>query len=189
MDVIALSAAVILIAELGDKSQLIALAFAARNPALIVLLGVSGAALVLSGISVGLGSAVAAVLPADTAQLAAGIGFLIFAAWTLRGEGERHDRDLGAKSVRLAVVTIFATFFVAELGDKTMLATAAMAARQEPVGTWLGASLGIIGADAIAIAVGRVLGARVPERQISRAASALFFVLGILFVLDALSPG
>lgn len=185
IEAFALSFGVILLAELGDKSQLMTIAFAARYPWWVVLAGISAAILLVSGISVALGSAVALVLPAGVLPVLAGIAFLVFAAWTLRGDGDDDEaEDRQARSNGQAFLAIGAAFFVAELGDKTMLATLTIAATAEPIGTWLGASAGMITANLFAILVGAVLGAKLPERAIRILAAAAFAVFGVVLVLE-----
>ena len=78
----------------------------------------------------------------------------------------------------------FGVIFVAELGDKTMLATITLATKEGIFGTWLGSTLGMVSADALAILVGHHLGARLPEKVIRYGATALFVVFGILLILE-----
>jgi Ca2+/H+ antiporter, TMEM165/GDT1 family len=187
VDAFLLSFGVILLAELGDKSQLMALAFAARYPAWTVLAAISVATLVVHAGSVLLGSAFALALPTSAIQLVAGLAFFGFAGWTLRGDslGESDERRAG-RSGRWVMLTIGTAFFLAELGDKTMLATVTLATTEEPVGTWLGSTAGMVVADALAIVVGATLGARLPERAIKVFAAAAFVVFGALLVLAGL---
>ena len=84
-----------------------------------------------------------------------------------------------------ALLLSFGIIFVAELGDKTMVATVTLAATEDPWAVWLGSIVGMVAADALAIAVGRVLGMRLPERGVSRFAVASFVVFGSLLLLDA----
>jgi putative Ca2+/H+ antiporter (TMEM165/GDT1 family) len=185
IEAFALSFGVILLAELGDKSQLMTIAFAARYPWWVVLAAISAAILLVSGISVALGSAVALVLPAGVLPVLAGVAFLVFAAWTLRGDGDDDEaEDRPARSNGQAFLAIGAAFFVAELGDKTMLATLTIAATAEPIGTWLGASAGMITANLLAILVGAVLGAKLPARAIRLLAAAAFAIFGVVLVLE-----
>jgi putative Ca2+/H+ antiporter (TMEM165/GDT1 family) len=183
----ALSFGVILLAELGDKSQLMALAFASRYRPLTVLVAVTIATLIVHAGSVLLGSAFAGVLPTSAIQIAAGIAFFLFAAWTIRGDtlGE-DDETRAARAGRWALVTIGTAFFLAELGDKTMLATITLATTEEPWGTWLGSTAGMVVADALAIVVGAVLGARLPEQTIKVFAAAAFVIFGVLLVAEGL---
>jgi Ca2+/H+ antiporter, TMEM165/GDT1 family len=176
---------VILLAELGDKSQLMALAFASRYPAMTVLAAVSVATLLVHAGSVLLGSAFALALPTSAIQIAAGLAFLGFAVWTLRGDelGE-SDEERAARTGRSALITIGVAFFLAELGDKTMLATVTLATTEEPIGTWLGSTAGMVVADAIAIAIGAVLGARLPERAIRYFAAAAFVIFGLVLLAE-----
>jgi putative Ca2+/H+ antiporter (TMEM165/GDT1 family) len=187
VDAFLLSFAVIFVAELGDKSQLMALAFATRYRAIDVLIGITAATLLVHLGSVVLGATVAKALPTDLITVIAGIAFFIFAAWTLRGdsldEAEANKPQRTTGSIILAVGT---AFFLAELGDKTMLATITLATREEPIGTWLGSTVGMVAADAIAIGIGRILGTRLPERWIRFGAATAFAVFGLILLLEGL---
>ena len=187
VDAFALSFGVVLLAELGDKSQLMALAFAARYRALTVLVAVTIATLVVHAGSVLLGAAFAAALPTTLIQVVAALAFFVFAAWTLRGDtlGEA-DQARAKRAGRWAVVTVGTAFFLAELGDKTMLATITLATTEEPWGTWLGSTAGMVAADALAIAVGAVLGTRLPERAIRIFAALAFVAFGVILLAEAL---
>ena len=182
-----LSFGVIFVAELGDKSQLMAMAFAARYKAWPVLVGISIATAFTHAISVAIGAALGSQLPTRTIGVIAGIAFLIFAAWTLRGD-ELDDDEQGKaeRSNRNAVIAASVAFFLAELGDKTMLATITLATKEGVVGTWLGSTLGMVAADALAIVVGQQLGARLPEKAIRIGASVLFVVFGVILIVEAL---
>ena len=185
-----LSLGVIFVAELGDKSQLMALAFSTRFSAWRVLIGISIATAVTHAVSVGIGDLVGANIGLRWVSLASGLAFLGFAAWTLRGDelGEDDEAAAAAVSGRTALATIGAvgvTFFLAELGDKTMLATITLATREGPVGTWGGSTVGMVAADALAIVVGRQLGSRLPERTIRIGAAVAFVVFGALLLVEA----
>lgn len=180
-----LSFGVIFVAELGDKSQLMAMAFAARYKALPVLIGISIATAITHALSVALGALVGSRLPTDTISIIAGFAFLIFAAWTLRGdELTAEEAEAAQKNTRNAVVAASIAFFLAELGDKTMLATITLASKEGVVGTWLGSTLGMVAADALAILVGYHLGSRLPEKTIRIGASILFVIFGILLIVQ-----
>ena len=188
MNAFVLSFGVILLAELGDKSQLMALAFASRYRASTVLVAVTIATLIVHAGSVLVGSAFALALPTAAIQVVAGIAFFGFAGWTLRGDalGE-GDEDRARRTGRWALVTIGTAFFLAELGDKTMLATVTIAAQQSSfVPVWLGSTLGMVAADGIAIAAGAALGKRLPERAIAYLSAALFIISGVATVVAAL---
>jgi putative Ca2+/H+ antiporter (TMEM165/GDT1 family) len=177
----------VFVAELGDKSQLMALTFAARYPALVVLAGVTVATFVVHAGSVLLGVAFAAAIPTDLVQLVAGLAFFAFAAWTIRGDSlDEEEQGKAARSGGWAIVAVGTAFFLAELGDKTMLVTITLATTAEPWGTWLGSTLGMVAADAIAIVVGAWLGARLPERAIKVFASVAFVVFGLVLVAEGL---
>jgi len=187
VDAFLLSFGVIFLAELGDKSQLMAMAFAARYRPLTVLAAVTLATLLVHAGSVVLGNVFAFALPRDLISIGAGIAFLVFAAWTVRGDtlGE-EDEGRAKRGGRWALVTIGTAFFLAELGDKTMLATITLATTNEAIGTWLGSTLGMVAADALAIAVGAFLGTRLPERAIKLFAATAFVLFGVLLILEGL---
>jgi Ca2+/H+ antiporter, TMEM165/GDT1 family len=174
---------VIFVAELGDKSQLMALTFAARFKALHVLAGITVATAVVHALSVALGGVVGVALPTRAIDVVAGAAFLGFAAWTLRGD-RLSDAEVrhAHRTDRSAIVAASGAFFLAELGDKTMLATVTLATNHGIFGTWAGSTVGMVAADALAIGVGKVLGARLPERAIRIGATVLFVIFGLLLI-------
>ena len=184
-----LSTVIIFVAELGDKSQLVALWFATRFRWWVVLAGVTVATLVVHLGSVAIGRAFDELLPERYVLMAVGVSFFIFAAWSLRGdqfepsEGDNRSRSfLGA----FGVVTL--SFFAAELGDKTQLATVSLAGTTtEAVGVWLGSTVGMVLADALAIGVGLIAGTRLPRRAISVGAAVTFVVFGVLAFVRAVA--
>ncbi len=187
IDAFLLSTAVIFLAELGDKSQLMALAFATRYRALPVLIGIALATLVVHAGSVVLGATAASALPTDLISIVAGLAFFVFAAWTLRGDAlDASDEARAGQAAGSVILAVGVAFFLAELGDKTMLATVTLAAREDAMGTWLGSTAGMVAADALAIAAGKLLGTRLPERVIRYGAAASFVVFGALLVLEGL---
>ena len=160
-----LSTAVIFVAEMGDKSQLLALTFALRYRARDVLAGITAATLVVHLTSVALGATLGTLLSAhqQVVTALAGVAFLAFALWTLHGDHlSEEEEDQARRSTGAAVLAVGVAFFLAELGDKTMLATVTLATREGWLGTWLCSTLGMVVADALAIGVGIVLGRRLP---------------------------
>jgi len=187
MSAFLVSLGIIFVAELGDKSQLMALAFAARYRALPILVGITVATAVVHAVSVLVGTVLDVALPTRAISVAAGLAFLGFAAWTLRGdtldedEAGRVERSTGS-----AVVAAAVAFFLAELGDKTMLATITLATKESAVGVWAGSTFGMVAADALAIVVGQQLGTRLPERVIRIGAAVSFVVFGGLLIAEGL---
>ena len=177
---------VVFIAELGDKSQLMALTFATRFRPLTVIAAISVATALVHVVSVAVGSALGDALPERWILLATGVAYLLFAGWTLRGdrlserEGERAGRVRG--SVFLAVS---AAFLLAEFGDKTMLATVTLATNHDWLGTWLGSTVGMVVADGLAIVVGTVVGRRLPQRLVSQVAAGVFVVVATTMLVSA----
>lgn len=162
--------------------------FAARYRALTVLVAITIATAIIHLLSVALGAAIGVALPTHVINIVAGVAFLGFAAWTLRGDEltEAEAAKASQESQRSALLTVGVAFFIAELGDKTMLATVTLATREGVVGTWLGSTLGMVVADALAIVVGRALGSRLPERAIKIGASVAFFVFAAVLGVEAL---
>jgi len=181
-----LSFGVIFVAELGDKSQLMALTFATRFKVWPVIIGITVATAVVHLASVGIGYGLGASLPTGWINLVAALAFVGFGFWTLRGDALTDDeRDKVNRTTKSAIIAVGTAFFLAELGDKTMLATITLATDNGWFGTWLGSTLGMVAADALAIVVGRWLGRSLPEKAIKYGAAALFFVFGIWLLVEA----
>jgi Ca2+/H+ antiporter, TMEM165/GDT1 family len=177
---------VVFVAELGDKSQLMALTFATRYRAVPVLIGITFATAVVHAFSVAIGYGLGATLPTGWIALAAAVAFFAFGMWTLRGDAlTDEERGKAERSTGSAVVAASVAFFLAELGDKTMLATITLATQYGWFGTWLGSTVGMVAADALAILVGRLLGRNLPEGTIKIGAALLFFVFGVWLLVEA----
>jgi Ca2+/H+ antiporter, TMEM165/GDT1 family len=179
------SLGLVFVAELGDKTQLVALGFGARHRLGPVLAGVAIAYAVSNLVSVTVGGVLGAALPARAIGVAGGLLFLGFAGWTLRGpdadagdEAESAGEGQVAVDRRSIVPSVASAMFVAELGDKTMLATATLAAQGSPVYTWIGATVGVILSGVLGVLLGRVVGARLPERVTRLGSAALFALFG-----------
>jgi putative Ca2+/H+ antiporter (TMEM165/GDT1 family) len=192
---------IVFLAELGDKTQLVALGFGARYRLTTVLAGVAGGYMASMLLSVVIGGLLGAALPTNAISIGGGVLFVIFAVISLRSARDAtHDddddllADLGfdddppadaagpARFDTRVVASIAAAMFVAELGDKTMLATATLAAKGNPVLVWFGATVGIMLAGTVGVVIGRWLGDRLPERVILIGSSLLFLVFGIALI-------
>ena len=192
MDAVLLSTVVsfgvIFVAELGDKSQLMALTFATRFSVWPVLWGITIATAVVHLVSVAVGAGLGAALPTGWINLAAALAFVVFGFWTLKGDVLSEDeKDKVNRVGKRAVIAVGTAFFLAELGDKTMLATITLATDYGWFGTWIGSTLGMVAADALAIVVGRALGRNLPEWTIAIGAAALFFLFGIWLGIEAVA--
>ena len=122
--------------------------------------------------------------------IVSGIAFLAVAAWTLRGEDDEEadaaDASANRRSAGTAVVvTVAGTFVLSELGDKTMLATFALAATQGALPPWIGATAGEVAANLVAVAVGRQVGHRLSPRMVRIGSAALFAVAGVAVLVGA----
>jgi putative Ca2+/H+ antiporter (TMEM165/GDT1 family) len=183
VDALLASLGLVFLAELGDKTQLVALGFGARHKLAPVLTGVFLAYATTNLLSVVVGGVLGATLPTRAIGIGGGVLFLGFAAWNLRGDGDDEDGgDEVARRGRSIVSSVYLAMFVAELGDKTMLATATLAAQGSPVLTWLGATIGICLSGAVGVLVGRSVGARLPERALRLGSTALFTVFGLVLI-------
>ncbi|MEI2641761.1 MAG: TMEM165/GDT1 family protein [Candidatus Nanopelagicales bacterium] len=138
-----LSFGIIFVAELGDKSQLMAMTFATRYRFWTVLAGITVATLLVHLVSVGIGRVLGDALPFAWINLLAGLAFIGFGLWTLRGdELTEADKQRSQRGGASALLAVGVAFFLAELGDKTMLATVTLATSYDWVGTWLGSTAG-----------------------------------------------
>ena len=174
----------VFIAEMGDKTQLVALAFATRYAAETVLAGVFAATLLVHLFSVVLGEIVGLALPGSWVKLFAGVAFLGFGIWTLWGDEVDEDEQLAERRFG-PLLTVAIAFFLAELGDKTMLVTVTSASQQQDfVGVWIGSTVEMVIADGLAIIVGKVLGKRLPEKTIQYGAAAIFIVTGVVTLAE-----
>lgn len=183
-----LSFGVIFVAELGDKSQLMAMAFASRYKFSTVLAGITVATGIVHLLSVGIGLLLGSSLPTRWINLLAGLAFVGFGLWTLRGdELDDSDRERAQRGGKSALIAVGGTFFLAELGDKTMLATITLATNHGWFGTWLGSTLGMVAADALAIAAGALLARYLPERVVKLGAATLFFIFAALLIWSSVS--
>jgi Ca2+/H+ antiporter, TMEM165/GDT1 family len=179
------SLAFVVLAEMGDKTQLLAMAFASRYRWQTVMWGVFVATLVNHLFAVAVGSYMTAFVPMQYIRMSAAASFIIFGLWTLRGDKlEGEDKRFNYSPFW----TVAIAFFIAEMGDKTQLATVALAAQYRSIiSVWLGTTTGMLVADAIGIIVGIVLGKKIPERFIKWFAALIFIAFGVIGLREALS--
>jgi len=183
------SFAVIFVAELGDKTQLVAMMFALRYRWWVVLSAITAATIAVHLLSVGIGHYLGAALPTHLLAIIAGVAFVFFGLWTLRGDSlSESEASRAERATAPAFFVVMSAFVLAELGDKTMLATVTLAADRDWVGVWIGSTLGMVVADGLAILVGVVAGKHLPERIIQLVAAALFLAFGAFMLLEAAFP-
>lgn len=185
-----LSFAVIFVAELGDKTQLVAMTFALRYRWWVVLAAITFATTMVHVLSVAIGHYLGAALPTHLLGILAGVMFVFFGLWTLRGDSlSDEEKSRAQRATAPAFFVVTSAFVLAELGDKTMLATITLAADNDWLGVWIGSTLGMVAADGLAIIVGAVAGKHLPERYIQIGAAALFLVFGAYMLLENGFPG
>ena len=171
------STALVVLAEMGDKTQLLAMALACRFRWQTVMLGVLAATLGNHLLAVVAGTYLTEIVPLFYVEVAASASFILFGFWTLRGDTlEGEDQRFNYSPFW----TVAAAFFLAEMGDKTQLATVALAAEYKSIfAVWMGTTTGMLIADAIGIGVGIVLGKKIPERLIKWVAALIFIFFGL----------
>ncbi len=177
-----LSTGVVALAEMGDKTQLLALLLAARlkKPAPIVS-GIAVATLVNHALAAALGAWLATLAAPQTLQWIVAAAFFAFAVWALVPDRLHAAQPLRGGSVFLVALV---AFFLVEMGDKTQLATVALAVRYEAlVAVVAGSTLGMLVANAPVVWFGERLARRLPMRALRWAAAALFVALGVLTLL------
>jgi putative Ca2+/H+ antiporter (TMEM165/GDT1 family) len=176
---------VIFLAELGDKSQLMALTFALRHRWWVVLSAITAAAAVTQLLAVAAGHYLAVFIPAELVAVISGLAFVAVGFWALR---EERPDSTPPRAVRSAFLTVSSAFVLAELGDRTMFATLTLAGRYDWVGVWLGSALAMAAAGALAIAAGLVAGQRIPLTALRLASAFLFLWLGAWTLLGVAVP-
>ncbi len=179
---------VVFVAELGDKTQLLALGFGARHSLRRVALGLTLGYGAAGLIAVVVGAVLGAAFPQRPVEIVGGLVFIAFAVLSLRRDDDEEDDDHSGLSVgRLAMSSVIAsialTILIAEMGDKTQIATAALAARSNPVGTWIGATLGEVSSGMVGAAAGSVVGDRIPPSVLRWMSAALFALFGVSMLL------
>lgn len=176
-------------AEMGDKSQLLVIAFASRYRPLPVVVGLVGASVLAMGLSALAGDFIGAALPERAVAIGAAVLFAVFGLATLRGdddEAEEAAKEGGGFGTRAALV-VFGVLLVSEFGDKTMFATLTIAARQGLLSTWLGAAAGMASASLLALVVGHLLGRHLPMRALRIGSGVVFLAVALLLGVSALS--
>lgn len=176
-----LALGLVFLAELGDKTQLVALLLATRFRATVVLIGIFAATLAVHALSVALGGAANHFLPLSWIYFFSGLAFIGFGWWTWRGDTLGDEDSYSNRRYSSPLVIVFITFFLAELGDKTMLSTVTLAASHDLVPVWLGSTLGMVISDGLAIWLGHYLGKQLPERSIKIGASIIFVCFGLFY--------
>ena len=185
VEALLVSTSIVALAEIGDKTQLLAFILAAkfRRP-LPIVLGILLATLANHAFAGAIGSWLTHILGPNTLRWVLGISFVAMACWTLIPDKfEEGDAKLAPFGV---FGTTLVAFFLAEMGDKTQIATIALAAQYESlVAVVLGTTLGMMIANVPAVLLGERIAHRMPVRLVHSVAAAIFAVLGIATLLGA----
>jgi Ca2+/H+ antiporter, TMEM165/GDT1 family len=180
------SIGVVALAEVGDKTQLLAFILAARfKKPLPIIAGILCATLVNHGLAGALGAWITANVSAQVLRWVLGLSFIGMAVWTLIPDKIEDEETRVAKRLGVFGATLV-TFFLAEMGDKTQIATVALAAHYaSPVLVVIGTTLGMLIADVPAVFVGDELAAKIPMKLVHAVAAAIFALLGVATLLGA----
>ena len=186
MEAFLVSTGVVALAEIGDKTQLLAFILAARfKKPLPIIAGILVATLVNHGLAGALGAWITAMISSEILRWVLGLSFIGMAIWTMIPDEIEEEETKVAKQFGVFGATLV-TFFLAEMGDKTQLATVAMAAHYAtPLLVVIGTTLGMLIADVPAVFVGDRLAARIPMKLVHLVAAAIFALLGVATLLGA----
>ena len=184
MESLLISIGVVALAEVGDKTQLLAFILAARfKKPLPIIAGILIATLVNHGLAGALGAWITSAISPTTLRWILGLSFLAMAAWTLIPDKIEQEETQVANRLGVFGATLV-TFFLAEMGDKTQLATVALTAHYgAPVLVVIGTTLGMLVADVPAVLVGERLANRIPMKLVHSIAAAIFALLGVATLL------
>ena len=182
MEALLFSTSVVALAEMGDKTQLLSFVLAAKLKHRVpIILGIFVATLANHFLAGSVGAWLASLVRPQTLKWIIALSFFAFGAWALKPDELEEDRTLAGASVFL---TTLVAFFLVEMGDKTQLATVALAARYHSLVTVvLGTTLGMMIANVPAVWMGEALAHRVNMRRMRWVAAALFVLLGGLTLL------
>lgn len=185
MDSFLVSTGVVAVAEIGDKTQLLALVLAARYRApLPIILGILIATVANHALAASLGLLVADLLGPDILRRALGLSFLAMAVWVMIPDKVDDDETKTPRRYGpfLATLTVF---FLAEMGDKTQIATIALAARFDAlVAVTAGTTLGMMLANVPVVLIGKAAATKIPMKAAHAVAAAIFAVMGIMALAD-----
>ena len=186
MEALLVSTGVVALAEIGDKTQLLALILAARfRKPLPIILGILLATTVNHGLAGALGAWITATVSPGILRWVLGLSFLAMAVWTMIPDEIEEEETQVARRLGVFGATLV-TFFLAEMGDKTQIATVAMAAHYgTPLLVVIGTTAGMLVADVPAVFVGEKLAGRIPMKLVHSIAAAIFALLGLATLLGA----
>ena len=186
MESILVSTGVVALAEIGDKTQLLAFILAARfKKPLPIILGILVATLVNHGLAGALGAWITSTISPEVLRWVLGASFIGMAIWTMIPDKIEEEETQVAQRFGVFGATLI-TFFLAEMGDKTQIATVAMAAHYAaPLMVVIGTTLGMLIADVPAVFVGDKLANKIPMKLVHSIAAAVFAVLGVATLLGA----
>ncbi|MDP4909491.1 MAG: TMEM165/GDT1 family protein [Burkholderiaceae bacterium] len=186
MESLLVSTGVVALAEIGDKTQLLAFILAARfKKPVPIILGILVATLINHGLAGALGAWLTSAVTPEILRWVLGLSFIGMAIWTMIPDKIEEEETNVAQKLGVFGATLI-TFFLAEMGDKTQIATVAMTAHYAaPLMVVIGTTLGMLIADVPAVLVGDKLANKIPMKLVHSIAAAIFAILGIATLFGA----
>ncbi len=186
MESLLVSTGVVALAEIGDKTQLLAFILAARfKKPLPIIIGILAATVINHGLAGALGAWITSSISPEVLRWVLGASFIGMAIWTMIPDKIEEEETQVAQRFGIFGAT-FITFFLAEMGDKTQIATVAMAAHYSaPLMVVIGTTLGMLIADVPAVIAGDKLANKIPMKLVHSIAAAVFAALGIATLMGA----
>lgn len=178
------------IAEMGDKTQLMLIAMTAKFKVKDIVIGTAVAVMVLNALAVLAGGLVGSLVPAWLIKLIAALAFMYFAVTSLASEEEEEEDAETKGNFKFAPLSVFTTFFLAELGDKTQLTAMAFGANEglsNALIVWAACSVGLFASDILGMLIGLFLKNQLNESMLNKIAFVIFALFGVYTVYEGLS--
>ena len=177
--------AVIALAEMGDKTQIVCMTLSLRHRAMPVFAGAALAFAILNVIAVGIGAVLSDWVPERALNILVGVLFCAFGIWALRSKADREGTEIKERSGGSIFALAFAMIFISEMGDKTQIAVAGLSSTADPGAVWIGATLALTMTSALGVIAGRTVLQRVPVVWLHRFSGLIFLGLAAYSFFEA----
>lgn len=177
--------AVIALAEMGDKTQLVCMTLSLRHRAMPVFAGAALAFALLNVIAVAVGAALSDWIPEKALNIIVAVLFGAFGIWALKSRADDRQPEIRARSGRNVLAIAFAMIFISEMGDKTQIAVAGLSSTADPGAVWVGATLALAATSALGVLAGRTVLQRVPIVWLHRLSGVIFLGLATYSLIEA----
>lgn len=177
--------AVIALAEMGDKTQLVCMTLSLRHRAMPVFAGAALAFAVLNVIAVAVGAVLSDWIPEQALNIIVAVLFGAFGIWALRSRAADRQPEITERSGRNVLAIAFAMIFISEMGDKTQIAVAGLSSTADPGAVWVGATLALATTSALGVLAGRTVLQRIPIVWLHRLSGVIFLGLAVYSLIEA----